>query len=180
MVFDFFYRLRTHFFAPGLVFCRFWPPGRSSKITKNRLLKKFSDDFLAPEIVFLCFLRSGAFRKGPGPVPEAPGTLPDQILPRFCDTFSSIPSGSCRVFSGSAGMLPGSASNLGNPLSGVPLGYGDLAQRFKFAVLQRGAGVVLDESVKSPVPEGFPFLTFPAASARPPTLPVEAGLASVF
>ena len=40
--------------------------------------------------------------------------------------------------------------------------------------------MVLNDCVKSPVPEGFPFLTFPAASARPPTLPVEVGLASVF
>ena len=48
---------------------------------------------------------------------------------------------------------------------------GGLAERVKFAVPQRGAGVVLDGSVKSPVPEGLPFLTFPAASARPPTLP---------
>ena len=30
------------------------------------------------------------------------------------------------------------------------------------------------------VPEGLPFLTFPAATARPPTLSVELGLAPVF
>ena len=57
---------------------------------------------------------------------------------------------------------------------------GGFAKRPQFAVPQRGAGVVLDGSVKSPVPEGFPFLTFPAASARPPTLPVEACLALFF
>ena len=50
---------------------------------------------------------------------------------------------------------------------------GGLAERGKFAVPQRGAGVVLNGSVKSPVPEGFPFLTFPAASARPPTPSVQ-------
>ena len=33
---------------------------------------------------------------------------------------------------------------------------------------------------KSPDPEGLPFLTFPAASARPPTLPVEVELAPFF
>ena len=48
---------------------------------------------------------------------------------------------------------------------------GGFAKRPQFAVPQRGAGVVLNGSVKSPVPEGLPFLTFPAASARPPTLP---------
>ena len=48
---------------------------------------------------------------------------------------------------------------------------GGLAQRVKFAVPQRGAGVVLNGSVKSPVPEGLPLLTSPPATARPPTLP---------
>ena len=62
---------------------------------------------------FFAFL---SLRRVPGPVPETPGTLPDQILLQFCGTFPPISSGSCRVFSGSAGMLPGSASNLGNPL----------------------------------------------------------------
>ena len=57
---------------------------------------------------------------------------------------------------------------------------GGFAKRPQFAVPQRGAGVLLDGSVKSPGPEGFPFLTFPAASARPPTLPVEVDMATVF
>ena len=74
---------------------------------------------------------SGVFRKAPGAILEAPGTLPDQILIGFCDTFLLVKAGSCRGLSGSAGMLPGSAPNLSNPLCGVPLGYGDLAQRFK-------------------------------------------------
>ena len=107
------------------------------------------------------------FRKGPGPILEAPGTLPDQILIRFfirlydfsdqipvgfCDTFLTVASGSCRGLSGFAGVSPGSAPNLSNPLCGVPLGYGDLAQRFKFAVPHRGAGVVLDVCFKSAGP----------------------------
>ena len=36
---------------------------------------------------FLRFLRSDAFRKAPGAILEAPGTLPEQILIGFCDTF---------------------------------------------------------------------------------------------
>ena len=121
------------------------------------------------------FLHSGAFRRGPGAILEAPGTLPDQILIRFfiklydfsdqipvgfCDTFLTVASGSCRGLSGFAGVSPGSTSNLSNPLCGVPLGYGDLAQRFKFAVPQRGAGVVLNKSVKSAGPGRFtlPYL----------------------
>ena len=32
----------------------------------------------------------------------------------------------------------------GNPSPGSPLGYGDLAERFKFAVPHRGAGRVLN------------------------------------
>ena len=94
---------------------------------------------------FLCFLRSGVFRKAPGAILEAPGTLPDQILIGFCDTFLLVKAGSCRGLSGSAGVSPGSASNLSDPLCGVPLGYGDLAQRFKLAVPHRGAGVVLKQ-----------------------------------
>ena len=84
--------------------------------------------------------------------------------------------GILHVLPGSTEVLPGCTANLWNSLSGVLLGYGDLAKRFKFAVPQRGAGVVLDGSVNFnlslPVPEGFPFLTFPAASARPPTPPM--------
>ena len=86
---------------------------------------------------FLCFLRSGAFRRGPGAILEAPGTLPDQILIRFfiklydflyqipvgfCDTFLTVASGSCRGLSDFAGVSPGSTSNLSNPLCGVPWG----------------------------------------------------------
>ena len=40
-------------------------------------------------------------------------------------------------FVGCAGMLPGSAPDLRNLLCGVPLGYGDLAERLEFAVPAR-------------------------------------------
>ena len=118
-------RLRTHFFGPGLVFGRFWAPGRDPKLRQNWpwiLVRLFLDHTFS---TFWRFLRSGVFRKGPGPILEAPGTLPDQILRGFRDTFLLVLSGSCRGLSGSAGMLPGSAPNLSNPLAGVPLGYGD-------------------------------------------------------
>ena len=130
-------------------------------MTKNRLLKKLSVDFLAPEIVFLCFLRSGAFRKGPGPIPEAPGSLPDQILQRFCDIFLPVSPGSCRGLSGSAGMLPGYTASLRNSLCGVSLGYGDLAERIKFAVPHRGAGVLnpVRTPYRSPGELASPYLS---------------------
>ena len=38
---------------------------------------------MRPEIDFLYFLRSSAFRKGPGPIPEAPEALPDQIFLKY-------------------------------------------------------------------------------------------------
>ena len=57
---------------------------------------------------------------------------------------------------------------------------GGLAERGKFAVPQRGAGVVLDQCFKSPVWEGLPLLTSPAANARPPTHPAEVDLAPFF
>ena len=62
-------------------------------MTKNRPLQKCSADFLAPKIVFLYFLRSGAFRKGPGPISEAPGTLPDQIFRDFAILFCRLRGG---------------------------------------------------------------------------------------
>ena len=112
------------------------------------------------------FLRSGAFRKGPGPIPEAPGTLPDQILQRFCDTFLPVSPGSCRGLSGSAGMLPGYTASLRNSLCGVSLGYGDLAERIKFAVPRRGAGVLDSDQKSMPYPESLPLLTSPPGSAE--------------
>ena len=57
---------------------------------------------------------------------------------------------------------------------------GGLAERGKFAVPQRGAGVVLNGSVKSPVPEGLPLLTSPPATARPPTPSVKGGTGARF
>ena len=42
---------------------------------------------------------------------------------------------------GCAGMVPGCAVTLRYVFSGVNLGYGDVAKRFKFAVPHRVAGV---------------------------------------
>ena len=158
----------------GSLFCRFWGPGRDPKSSQNRSRGWDFLIFWLPEIVCLRFLRSGAFRKGPGAILETPGTLPDlilirffrrlydfsdQILVGFCDTFLTVASGSCRGLSGFAGVSPGSTSNLSNPLCGVPLGYGDLAQRFKFAVPLRVLGVVLNGSVCLRVRKGnYPSL----------------------
>ena len=75
--------------------------------------------------VFLHSARSDALRQAPGVIPEAPGTLPDQISVRFSILFGWVAPRNCRGSSGSAEALPGPASNLSNPLTGVPLGYGD-------------------------------------------------------
>ena len=96
-------RLRTHFFAPGPVFGRFWDPGRVPKLRKSRPWETRRLFWEHTFSIFWRFLRSGAFRKGPGAIPEAPGTLPDQILRGFCDACLQLPSGSCRGLSGSAG-----------------------------------------------------------------------------
>ena len=93
---------------------------------------------------------------------------------RFRDDFPVVFGGFRRDLVGVCRVPPGCCRDTpptsGTHSAGFPLGYGDLAERFKFAVPLRGAGVVLNGSVKSPVPEGLPFLTFPAASARPPYL----------
>ena len=54
--------------------------------------------FFRPKIDFLRFLRSDAFRKAPGPLLEAPGTLPSTIPEGFCNVCRRGPSASCRSF----------------------------------------------------------------------------------
>ena len=113
------------FSLPGPFFVDFRVPAGSQNRPKTVPCKSLDVCWSGQKLIFLHFLRSGVFRKGPGAILEAPGTLPDQILLGFRDTFLLVLSGSCRGLSGSAGMLPGSAPNLGNPLAGVPLEYGD-------------------------------------------------------
>ena len=124
-------RLRTHVFVIGLVFCRFWGPGRTPKWPKNRPQKVSRLFFDHTFPIFQRFLRSGVFRERPGPILESPGSLPDQILRRFSDILLPVSPGSRRGLSGSAGRLPGYTVGLRNSLCGVSLGYGDLAQRIK-------------------------------------------------
>ena len=65
---------------------------------------------------------------------------------------------------GCAGMVPGYAVTLRYGFSGVILGYGDVAKRFKFAVPHRGAWRVLNSFgvfagvCRIAVPGGFPSL----------------------
>ena len=126
--------------------------------------------FLRPEIVFLRFLRSGAFRKGPGPIPEAPEAARIRDFQEFYDTFllvfailfcglradfvrvCRVPPGFCRD--------PHPDAVIHSPFSP---GVRRCAQRFKFAVPQRGAGRVKPTKLENADPEGLPFLTFPPA-----------------
>ena len=70
----------------------------------------------------------------------------------------------CNSSPGCAGTVPGYTANLRNWFSGVLLGYGDLAQRIKFAVPHRGAGVL--DPVRSPTGPG---------GVSPPYLPAGPG-----
>ena len=112
-------------------FMDFGPPAGTRKSPKNRPWPQSPVYFLRLQLFFWRFVRSAVFRKRPGPILEAPWTLPDQILQRFCKVFWPVPSGSCHALSGSAGMLPGYTASLQNSLCGVSLGYGDLAERIK-------------------------------------------------
>ena len=69
---------------------------------------------------------------------------------------------------GSAGNLPGYTVGLRCSLSGVPLGYGDLAKRFKFAVPHRGASVILNRDVEVDrfLPWGKVPFPYPSRSLR--------------
>ena len=168
---------------PTFRFRRFFASFGTPDFRRNR---PESQDFLILGTLFstfLRFLRSGAFRKGPGTDFRPPG--PD--FGRIFQILRLVPPGSCRSSPGSAGMvlrlapgvIPESPGTLPdqNPVefsdqisvdfvtlfcrcrvppdcrrdapptsvthsAGFPLGYGDLAQRFKFAVPLRGAGVV--------------------------------------
>ena len=51
-------------------------PAGTRKSPKNRPWPQSPVYFLCLQLVFLRFLRSGAFRKRPGPIPEAPGDPP--------------------------------------------------------------------------------------------------------
>ena len=142
-------------------------PGRPTRRPKNfkmGLPQKKIRRFFSTFWCFVARMRSGR-------VPDRFRRLRGRFRTRFSSIFAILCGGFRRDLGEVCRIPPGCCRDLRNPLCGVPLGYGDLAKRFKFAVPLRGAGVVLDGSVKSPVPEGFPFLTFPAASARPPTPP---------
>ena len=99
-------------------------PSGTPKSPKNRPAKSLSCQN-ATGNHFFAFSSLGRVPEGSRTDFESSGALPEQIFIGFCDIFSLVPPGSCRGLSGSAGMLPGSASNLCNPLSRVPLGYGD-------------------------------------------------------
>ena len=87
---------------------RFWDPAG----TQNRA-KTGPEGFpnLIVDVIFsifLRFLRSGAFRKGPGPIPEAPEALPDQIFFKnftilFCWFLRFFFAGCVPIFSGFVG-----------------------------------------------------------------------------
>ena len=62
-------------------------PAGTQNHAKNHPRSQGQVVFLRPKINFLHFLRSGAFRKGPGAIPEAPEALPDQIFNNFTILF---------------------------------------------------------------------------------------------
>ena len=144
--------------ASGRVFCRFCIKfeteiiGFASNSTRN--LYVFSDRFSITFVIGNAAI--GCFRCYVCALPWHKIWNRNQICARWLQEFLGIKSALTRI------------THPQHPFSKG----GGLAKRPQFAVPQRGAGVVLNGSVKSPVPEGLPFLTFPAASARPPTLSV--------
>ena len=78
---DALFRLRTRFLS--ILASRPGPENRQKTVPK-RIPFGF---FCGRKSFLLRFLRSGAFRKGPGPIPEAPEALPDQIFKNFTMLF---------------------------------------------------------------------------------------------
>ncbi len=83
-----------------------------------------------------------------------------------------------------AGMVPGYAVGLRYFFSGVPLGYGDLAKRFKFAVPLRGAWRDSKSELRvdryHSVPGKFTFPPLPVTAARPPIDPARLPARTLF
>ena len=78
-------RLRRHFFDSGLVFCRFWAPGRTSKMTKNRALHaKMLRGLFSSENRFFVFSSLG--RAPEGSRTDSGGSGPSRT--RFCKDFA--------------------------------------------------------------------------------------------
>ena len=104
----------------------FGVPGRSQNCLRLQPGKSFRWDSTFLGVTFfstlLRLLRLGVFRKGPGAIPEAPGTLPSKISDVFSDMFRCFLLGSVRDLAGSAGGLPERTGGLRYVFSGVPLG----------------------------------------------------------
>ena len=78
------------FSLPQPFFVDFRVPAGSQNRPKTVPCKSHDDCWSGQKLIFLYFLRSGVFRKGPGAILEAPGTPPEQILRGFCNTFLQV------------------------------------------------------------------------------------------
>ena len=65
------------FSAPGSFFVQFGVPAGPQNGAKTAPGAREILFFWPPFLIFLHSYRSGVFRKGPGALPEAPGTLPE-------------------------------------------------------------------------------------------------------
>ena len=115
-------RLRTHFFVPGPVFGRFWGPGRVPKSTQNRPKSLLLRRFLEPGSRLFAFSSFRRVPEGSRTDSGGSGDPPGPDFDRFCRDFLIVTPGSCRGLSGSAGILPGSASRRSNPFAVFPRG----------------------------------------------------------
>ena len=112
-------------FCPRTCFLSILGSRPRPKMAPKAVPAKNSTGILAAENQFFEFSSLRRVPEGSRTDSGHSGDPPDQILRRFCDTFLQVAWASWRGLSGSAGMLPGSAADLSNPLAGVPLGYGD-------------------------------------------------------
>ena len=119
------------FSCPGSFLVDFGVSAGAQNTIKTRPRKKLLWNFSARKSIFCVFFA----RVCSGSVLGRFWRLRGPSRTRFCYDFArffwSVPSGSCRGLSGSAGRLPGYTVGLRNSLCGVSLGYGDLAERIK-------------------------------------------------
>ena len=120
------------FSCPGSFLVDFGVSAEAQNKLKTRPRKKVVWNFSARKSIFCVFFARVCSGSVPGRFWRLRRPSRTRFSYDFAKFFWSVPSGSCRGLSGSAGRLPGYTVGLRNSLCGVSLGYGDLAQRIEF------------------------------------------------
>ena len=139
-------------------------PAGTRKSPKNRPWPQSPVYFLRLQSFFWRFVRSGVFRKRPGPILEAPWTLPDQILSDFARFFGRfrrdlvvlcrVPPECCRD------TPPASGTHSAGFLWGTAISRSELNKLHSFTTYSAWAFPITSRGM-DPSPEGRCFVLVP-------------------